>query len=366
MKKPGKSLPQRRLPLKPEKPFENALYDFMCMSKGESQSLMIRYFLEQVIEHSDLCDQGSILVYSPRSGKSESDGGSLKLIDRATNANSLIDFPGADFKVDQGLAGLVFRKRVPEFAPYADAHPDFIPIEKQDIGAIYCLPIILVTQQPPFGIVSFHNSRASTAEIGDDTRLRMRIAAKALEAVLPQAPIPLVPQEKLFIVHGHNEMFLRELAQVLESEDVPYVVVQTFARTGQDLLGFIENRIRGCVAGFVLLTADDEGRLYRFGEPLRQRARQNVIFEAGYLTALFRRTNRICFLQQGDLEIPSDLNGLLMEQVDTHVDRERIILTLEEWGIATKSGREAEAKKRAQEPAAAPEDSAEMTRSGET
>jgi predicted nucleotide-binding protein len=115
-----------------------------------------------------------------------------------------------------------------------------------------------------------------------------------------------------------------------------------------------------------LLTADDEGRLYRFGEPLRQRARQNVIFEAGYLTALFRRTNRICFLQQGDLEIPSDLNGLLMEQVDTHVDRERIILTLEEWGIATKSGREAEAKKRAQEPAAAPEDSAEMTRSGGT
>jgi predicted nucleotide-binding protein len=329
-------------PHKPEKPFENALYDFMCMAKGQSQSQMIRCFLEQVITHSDLCEQGSVLVYSPPSSKSESEGGTLKLIDRATNANSLIDFPGRDFKVDQGLAGLVFRKRVPEFAPKADAHPDFVPVEDQDIGAIYCLPIILDTGHPPFGIVSFHNTRDSTTEIDDNTRLRMRIAAKGLEAMLSQATIPLVAQEKLFIVHGHNEMFLRELAQVLEAEDVPYVLVQTFARTGQDLLGFIEDRIRGCVAGFILLTADDEGRLYRFGEPLRQRARQNVIFEAGYLTALFRRTNRICFLQQGNLEIPSDLNGLLMEQVDAHVDRERIILTLREWSIPTKSAREAQ------------------------
>jgi len=110
-------------------------------------------------------------------------------------------------------------------------------------------------------------------------------------------------------------------------------VIQTFARTGQDLLGFIEKRIRGWVAGFVLLTPDDEGRLYRVGEPLRQRARQNVIFEGGYLTALFRRTNKICFLQEGDLEIPSDLNGLLTEQFEQHINRERIVKTLREWGL---------------------------------
>jgi predicted nucleotide-binding protein len=94
---------------------------------------------------------------------------------------------------------------------------------------------------------------------------------------------------------------------------VGFVVIQSLARTGQDLLTFIENSIQHCVAGFVLLTPDDEGRLYQFGEPMRQRARQNVVFESGYLTALFRGANRVYFLMQGDLEIPSDLNGLLRQ-----------------------------------------------------
>jgi len=96
---------------------------------------------------------------------------------------------------------------------------------------------------------------------------------------------------------------------------------------------FIEERIRDCVAGFILLTPDDEGRLYQFGAPMRQRPRQNVVFEGGYLMALFRGTNRVCFLQQGDLEIPSDLNGLLMERFEERLDPLRIKLTLREWGL---------------------------------
>jgi hypothetical protein len=87
--------------------------------------------------------------------------------------------------------------------------------------------------------------------------------------------------------------------------------------------------------GFVLLTPDDEGRLFKFGEPMRQRARQNVIFEGGYLTALFRRKNRICFLQKGDVEVPSDLNGLLMERFPERIDAGRILLTLGEWGLGS-------------------------------
>jgi predicted nucleotide-binding protein len=82
-----------------------------------------------------------------------------------------------------------------------------------------------------------------------------------------------------------------------------------------------------------LLTPDDEGRLYQFGEPMRQRPRQNVVFEGGYLMALFRGTNRVCFVQQGDLETPSDLNGLLMERFEERLDPQRIKLTLREWGL---------------------------------
>ena len=42
-----------------------------------------------------------------------------------------------------------------------------------------------------------------------------------------------------------------------------------------------------CLAGFILLTPDDEGRLYEDGEDLRQRARHHVLLEAGHLTETF-------------------------------------------------------------------------------
>jgi predicted nucleotide-binding protein len=149
-----------------------------------------------------------------------------------------------------------------------------------------------------------------------------------------------VQQQRVFIVHGRDEMFRKELEEILRREKIEFCVIQSLARTGQDLLAFLESQIRDCVAGFVLLTPDDEGRLYKFGEPLRQRARQNVLFEGGYLTALFRNLHRVCFLQLGDLEIPSDMNGLLMERFSGSIDAERIRLTLKEWGLEHKKGSE--------------------------
>jgi predicted nucleotide-binding protein len=318
--------------IKPHKPFTEALYDFLCMARDRPQSDVIRYFLEQVIEHSDLCEQGSVLLYvAPAKAGAP---GKLALWGAATNVNSLAALleKGVAFNADEGLAALAFRKRAPEFAAVATKHPQFVRIEGQDIGAIYCVPIVLADRVEPFGVAAFHNPVGGRS-IGADQQRQMDVAVKVLESMLNLSPRKLVRSDRVFIVHGRDERFRKELEMILLSENVEPVVIQSLARTGQDLLEFLEDQIRDCVAGFVLLTPDDEGRLYRFGEPLRQRARQNVIFEGGYLTALFRGTQRICFLQLGDLEIPSDLNGLLMERFIGRVDPERIRLTLREWGI---------------------------------
>src|SRR5262249_45983555 len=159
----------------------------------------------------------------------------------------------ADFSVDEGLAGLVFRKRAPEYAPIAEERPEFQSIKGQDIRSIYCLPILLEHQAEPFGVVSFHNT-CDGGEISDRTQKSMQIAVKSLEAMLSLTPLSgrLVPKEKVFIVHGRNKAFLADLQNVLEKEGLEYVVIQSLARTGQDLLTFIEERIRDCVAGFVL------------------------------------------------------------------------------------------------------------------
>ena len=327
---------------KPCKPLTEALYDFLCMAKGRPQNLIIRFFLEQIIEHSDVCEQGSMLLHM-----AAEKGGEEKLVlwDAATNANSvakrLLDGSVSSFTVYEGLAGLAFRKRTSELAPVALDHPQYVPVQGQDIGAIYCAPVLLDDRPEPFGVVSFHNTVGGD-RIEPDRQKDMDLSVKTLEAALAVSHQKLVPHERVFIVHGRDKMFRGELETILVEEGIEYCVIQALARTGQDLLSFLERQIRDCVAGFVLLTPDDEGRLYSFGEPLRQRARQNVIFEGGYLTALFRNTQRVCFLQLGDLEIPSDMNGLLMERFGGAIDAERIRLTLREWGLGRNAANEAQ------------------------
>jgi predicted nucleotide-binding protein len=64
----------------------------------------------------------------------------------------------------------------------------------------------------------------------------------------------------------------------------------------------------------VLLTPDDLGGTA--GEmPQSSRARQNVIFELGYFVGRLGR-GRACLLCKGDVEIPSDLYGVIYTDLD--------------------------------------------------
>ncbi|HCS54360.1 MAG TPA: hypothetical protein DIW81_22730 [Planctomycetaceae bacterium] len=60
----------------------------------------------------------------------------------------------------------------------------------------------------------------------------------------------------------------------------------------------------------VLLTPDDEGFKAGSDSDKRFRARQNVVLEMGmFLTKLGRE--RVAILHKGNLELPSDINGLI-------------------------------------------------------
>jgi predicted nucleotide-binding protein len=262
--------------------------------------------------------------------------------------------------INDGIAAMAFRKRAPEYAPLAEKHHSFKfstdPAGKEktttDIGPIYCVPIILSDSGgEPFGVVTFQNTKkksiestekcaeentkqAYASEFTYEDRLKMQLAVKTLEAMLLCSPRKLLDYKQVFIVHGHDEEIREELETFLNENGIRSVVIQAKARTGGDLLGTIEDQINSCMAGFILLTPDDEGRLYQYGHPLRLRPRQNVIFEAGFLTALFRKTRRVCFVKVGDdLEIPSDLNGMLMETYTGNLDEKRIKNVLVLWGM---------------------------------
>jgi predicted nucleotide-binding protein len=65
----------------------------------------------------------------------------------------------------------------------------------------------------------------------------------------------------------------------------------------------------------VLVTADDEERLRASGDPLRPRARQNVVFELGYFVSKLGR-GRVATLYQEGTELPSDYHGVLCIPID--------------------------------------------------
>lgn len=332
-----------------QKHFHDALHDFLCMARHRSQAMVLQLFLEHVVRRSDLCNGGTLLVHVPGNG-AEIEGnqidGHLKvwnLTSDESEIHSLASWDAlkVDLPRDEGISTLAFRKRSEEYAPIASEHPNYWWPPKSTTedcyreGPCFSVPILLPNRrelEEPFGVVTFQNRASHAMEVADFNN--MKLAVKALESMMSLSPIKLVDKSTVFIVHGRDEEFRKELEAILEAEKLLPVVIQSMARTGSDLLGFLEEKIHNCLAGFILLTPDDEGRLYKFGEVLRQRPRQNVIFEAGYLTALFRDTNRLCFLQKGDMEIPSDLHGLLMETTKNgRIDPERIRRTLRNWGL---------------------------------
>ena len=65
----------------------------------------------------------------------------------------------------------------------------------------------------------------------------------------------------------------------------------------------------------VLLTPDDIGRLQDDAGDFRPRARQNVIFEFGYFIGKLGR-ERVCALVKGNVERPSDYDGVVYVPLD--------------------------------------------------
>ena len=342
--------------------FYEFLHDFVCMARNRKAALVIRYFLEIIIKRSPLCETGAILVLAADQNGSSKEMNTLLVWRDDDDVNSLEELrnrkENRQLPINDGIAAMAFRKRAPEYAPLAEKHHSFKfstdPTGKEklttDIGPIYCVPIILSDSGgEPFGVAAFQNTKKSientkicaeentkqtyAAEFTYEDRLKMQLAVKTLEAMLLCSPRKLVDYKQVFIVHGKNEGIREELVKFLKEKGIGSVVIQAKARTGGDLLSTIEDQINSCMAGFILLTPDDEGRLYKYGEQPKMRPRQNVIFEAGFLTALFRKTRRVCFVKEGDLEIPSDLNGMLMETYTGNLDEKRIKNMLVLWGM---------------------------------
>lgn len=124
---------------------------------------------------------------------------------------------------------------------------------------------------------------------------------------------PFLDNKKLFIVHGHDELSKYELKDYLQNT-LHYpepVILSEIASQGRTVIESFEEESENVGLVFVLLTPDD------FTNDSNVRARQNVIFELGYFMGkLGRKSGRIIALLKGNVDIPSDLGGILYIHID--------------------------------------------------
>lgn len=113
----------------------------------------------------------------------------------------------------------------------------------------------------------------------------------------------------VFIVHGHDGELKSEVALLLKKQNINGIILAEQANQGRTIIEKFEENSDKCSAAIILMTADDEGKAKSEADN-KPRARQNVIFEAGYFMGKLGRPNVIIIVENG-VEIPSDLQGVV-------------------------------------------------------
>ena len=117
-----------------------------------------------------------------------------------------------------------------------------------------------------------------------------------------------ISKSKVFVVHGHDEALKQEVARLIEKQGLETIILSEQANHGKTIIEkFEENTDVG--AAICLFTGDDYGKAKDTVDN-HLRARQNVVFEAGYFMGKLGREN-VILIANSEIEIPSDLQGVV-------------------------------------------------------
>ena len=120
--------------------------------------------------------------------------------------------------------------------------------------------------------------------------------------------------KEVFVIHGRNNETKETVARFLQNLDLTPLILHEQPNQGQTIIEKFEQHAQ---VGFAvaLLTPDDVGSLQDARDELKPRARQNVVFELGYFLGRLGR-ERVCALIKGNVEPPSDYDGVVYISLD--------------------------------------------------
>lgn len=123
-------------------------------------------------------------------------------------------------------------------------------------------------------------------------------------------------KRNVFIVHGRDNEAKFEVSRFIESLGLKAIILHEQASSGMTIIEKIEHYSNDADFALVLYTPCDHGRgVHESKIPPKNRARQNVVFEHGYLMAKLGREN-VCALVKGEIETPNDISGVVYVALD--------------------------------------------------
>lgn len=140
--------------------------------------------------------------------------------------------------------------------------------------------------------------------------IESRLAAVESKLDRPSEKSEKQYSRRIFIVHGHDGELKNELARFLEKLEFEPIILHEQPDKGETIFSKLRDEMSDVGFAFIILPPDDIGAIASRIEELKARARQNVVFEHGLFCGQLG-PSRICAIRKGDVEIPSDLHGVL-------------------------------------------------------
>lgn len=122
---------------------------------------------------------------------------------------------------------------------------------------------------------------------------------------------------KVFIVHGRNNEIKIEIARFIENLGLKAIILDEQSNNGKTIIEKIEQHTNVGYGIVIYTPCDKGGKADQNINEYKLRARQNVLFEHGYLLAKLGRNRVSAVIKQG-IEIPSDISGLVYIEHDNN------------------------------------------------
>ena len=138
----------------------------------------------------------------------------------------------------------------------------------------------------------------------------------------------------VFIVHGRDDESRFKVALFVKELGLNDIMLDRQPDEGViAILDKFEREAKKADFAIALLTPDDVGALKNEAETqLNSRPRQNVVFELGYFICALGR-EKVCLLIKGEIENPSDLDGMLYKRMDGDEWKLKVARDMQQAGL---------------------------------